>query len=67
MIVEWHPELQQMAGYRPDALPRVLLDHGFRLHLTWHTHLTNVERQRIHDVASLFRRAERPAELLACR
>ena len=67
MIVEWHPELQQMAGYRPDALPRVLLDHGFRLHLAWHTHLTTLNASDIDDVASRLRRARRPAELLACR
>jgi FkbM family methyltransferase len=67
IIVEWHPELQQMAGYRPDALPRVLLDHGFTLHVAWHTHLTKLNTSDIDGVVSRLCRARRPVELLARR
>ena len=67
MIVEWHPELQKMAGYRPDALPRILLDHGFTLHVAWHTHLTKLNASDIDGLVSRLCRARRSAELLARR
>ena len=67
LIVEWHPELQTLAWYRPDALPRVLLDHGFRLHIAWHARLTSLNASDIDDVAARLLRARRSAELLACR
>ena len=67
MIVEWHPELQRLAGYRPDALPRMLLEHGFSLHVAWHTHLTKLSASDIDIAVSRLCGARRSVELLARR
>jgi FkbM family methyltransferase len=67
LIVEWHPRLQQAAGYSADALPRVLLGHGFALHAAWHTHMLRLNPGDIDAVASRLGRAGRPVELVANR
>jgi FkbM family methyltransferase len=67
LIVEWHPGLQQAAGYEADALPRALLGHGFALHAAWHTHVMRVNSGDIDGVASRLRRAGRSVELAANR
>ena len=36
LIVEWHPLLQQLAGYGADALPRWLLERGWCLQAASH-------------------------------
>jgi len=67
LIIEWHPVLQQAAGYTCDALPRALLDQGFALEAVDH-----LRRRRIGpaDIAGLTERltaARRPVELFAFR
>jgi FkbM family methyltransferase len=67
LIVEWHPGLQQAAGYAPDALPRLLLQHGLTVHAAWHTHIARLDAGDIDGVAARLRRAGRPVELIARR
>jgi FkbM family methyltransferase len=67
LIVEWHPGLQAAAGYAPDALPRLLLDHGLTVHAAWHTHVARLNAGDIDGVAARLRRAGRPVELFARR
>ena len=67
LIVEWHPGLQEAAGYAPDALPRLLLDHGLTVHAAWHTHLARLNAGDIDGVATRLRRAGGPVELIARR
>jgi FkbM family methyltransferase len=67
LIVEWHPLLQEHAGYASDALPRFLLERGFRLQAASHWRTTPLERGNIESVADQLRRAGRPIELFAQR
>jgi FkbM family methyltransferase len=67
LIVEWHPRLQQAAGYGVDALPRALFDHGFSLRAAWHTHTATLNPSDVDGVARRLRRAGRPVELVANR
>jgi FkbM family methyltransferase len=67
LVVEWHPLLQEKAGYAPDALPRLLLSNGFNLVSASHTATTVVGA---NDIASLIvglRKSGRPVDLLATR
>ncbi len=67
LIVEWHPLLQQLAGYGADALPRWLLERGWSLQAA--SHLT-VRRLAVADLPALTSRLLRlrgPVELLARR
>jgi len=67
LIVEWHPGLQEAAGYAADALPRFLIDRGMTLHAAWHTHVARLDAGDIDDVAARLRRAGGPVELVASR
>jgi FkbM family methyltransferase len=67
LIVEWHPRLQEAAGYAPDALPRLLLEQRFMLQAAWHTHTTSLTVRDIHPIAQRLRRSGRPVELVAQR
>jgi FkbM family methyltransferase len=67
LIVEWHPGLQEAAGYAPDALPRALLERGLTLHAAWHTHAARLDAGDIDRVATALRRTGRPVELIARR
>jgi FkbM family methyltransferase len=67
LIVEWHPLLQQSAGYPPDALPLALMDNGFRLRGVWHTSSGPIDASNIAQMTSRLRRSQRPVELLAMR
>jgi hypothetical protein len=67
LIVEWHPGLQEAAGYAPGALPRLLLEHGFTVHAAWHTHVARLDPGDIDAVAARLHRAGRPVELTARR
>jgi FkbM family methyltransferase len=67
LIVEWHPQLQEAAGYAADALPRQLLAQGFSLRAACHTRVGVLRAGDIRDVASRLRRAGRPVELVAWR
>jgi hypothetical protein len=65
LVVEWHPVLQQAAGYAPDALPRLLLDGGFRLDAIGHLGSWQLNAIDIPELASRLTRARRPVELFA--
>ena len=67
LIVEWHPGLQEAAGYPPDALPRLLLQHGFTVHAAWHTQVARLNTGDIGAIATRLGRAGRPVELMARR
>jgi FkbM family methyltransferase len=67
LIVEWHPRLQEAAGYAAGALPRALLGIGFVLQAAWHTRTMPLDAGDIDDVAVRLRRAGRPVELVASR
>src|SRR5262249_36144461 len=43
LIIEWHPRLQEAAGYERDALPRFLLENGFVLRAASHTRVTPLD------------------------
>jgi FkbM family methyltransferase len=65
LIVEWHPMLQTMAGYRPDALPRWFLSRGWRLHAASHTAVRVLTAADVQRTAARLLRQRRPVELLA--
>jgi FkbM family methyltransferase len=65
LVVEWHPVLQQAAGYAPDALPRMLLAGGFRIDAIGHFGSWQLQAHDIPELASRLRRAGRPVELFA--
>ena len=67
LIVEWHPQLQEAAGYTADALPRFLLDHGFTLHAASHTRVSRLHAVDIDSMSARLRRRGRPVELVAVR
>jgi FkbM family methyltransferase len=67
LIVEWHPRLQKAAGYAPDALPRFLLDRGFRLQAASHARVAPLDAGSIDRVAARLARAGRPVELVSRR
>lgn len=67
LIVEWHPQLQEHAGFAADALPRFLFDHGFRLRAVSHTRATMMTTADIPRLADRLRLAGRPIELFAYR
>jgi FkbM family methyltransferase len=67
LIVEWHPRLQEHGGHAADALPRFLLERGFRLEGASHTRVTALASGDIERVADRLRRAGRPIELFAQR
>jgi FkbM family methyltransferase len=67
LIVEWHPQLQEAAGYDAGALPRLLLEHGFRLRAASHTGVTGLTASGIDALAARLRSRGRPVELVAAR
>jgi len=67
LIVEWHPRLQEAAGFPPDALPRALVDEGFELQAASHTRLTLLPPRDIDRLAARLHFAGRPVELVARR
>jgi FkbM family methyltransferase len=67
LIVEWHPRLQEAAGYAADALPRFLLGHGFRLHAASHTRSRVLTISGVNALGDRLRRSGRQVELVAAR
>jgi FkbM family methyltransferase len=67
LIVEWHPRLQEAAGYAADALPMFLLDQGFTLHAASHTRVSRLHAVDIDSMSARLRRRGRPVELVAVR
>jgi FkbM family methyltransferase len=67
LIVEWHPLLQQLAGYAPDELPRWLLERGWLLEAASHTSVRALPAAAIPRLTRRLLRAQRPVELVAYR
>jgi FkbM family methyltransferase len=67
LIVEWHPVLQQAAGYPADALPRLLIEHGFSLSAAGHLRFLSVDARGIPSLSRRLLRSRRPVDLLATR
>ena len=65
LIVEWDPLLQQMAGYSADALPRWLLERGWRLQAASHLTVRPLEAADVPALTDRLMRMRRPVELLA--
>ena len=67
LIVEWHPALQEAAGYDAEALPRWLIDRGFSLRAASHLSVRRIGAAALPRLASRLRRAARPVELIGVR
>jgi len=67
LIVEWHPRLQEAAGFPPDLLPRMLVGEGFELQAASHTRLARLVPDDIGALAARLHFARRPVELIARR
>jgi FkbM family methyltransferase len=67
LIVEWHPRLQQAAGYEIDALPRFLIEQGFNLRAVSHVSTGRLVAGAIGLLAALLNGAAHPVELVARR
>jgi hypothetical protein len=67
LIVEWHPVLQQAAGYPADALPIALLDEGFTLRAASHTAVQPLTAADVPAMTERLQRDGRPVELVALR
>lgn len=67
LIVEWHPRLQEAAGYAADALPRFFLDRGFTLRAASHMRVTALGAAGVDAICARLCRAGRPVELVAAR
>jgi FkbM family methyltransferase len=67
LIVEWHPLLQRMAGYAPDALPRWLLERRWTLQAASHMAVRRLAAADVPALAGRLERLRKPVELLARR
>jgi FkbM family methyltransferase len=65
LIVEWHPRLQEAAGYAGDALPRFLLENRFALQAASHTSVVALPAADIDTFCARLRHTGRPVELVA--
>jgi FkbM family methyltransferase len=65
LIVEWHPLLQQLAGYAPDALPHWLLERGWRLQAASHTRVRELRSAEVAASSARLMQLRRPVELVA--
>jgi hypothetical protein len=67
LIVEWHPGLQEAAGYAAGALPEFLLDCGFGLRAASHTRVRPLRAADIGGWSDRLRESGHPVELVATR
>jgi FkbM family methyltransferase len=67
LIVEWHPTLQQAAGHAADALPKYLMQHGYRLTVVTHTSSSSLELDELPHITSPLLHKRNPVELVAIR
>jgi FkbM family methyltransferase len=67
LIVEWHPVLQEAAGYAAEALPRALWEAGFELRAASHARVSKLAPKDLAALTTRLRRARHPIELLAVR
>jgi FkbM family methyltransferase len=65
LVVEWHPLLQQLAGYAPDALPHWLLERGWRLQAASHTRVRMLTYADVAALTARLLKLGRPVELVA--
>jgi FkbM family methyltransferase len=65
LIVEWDPLLQQNAGTCAEALPRWLLNRGWRLTAVSHLSVRPLAGSEVPALTDRLMRARRPVELLA--
>jgi FkbM family methyltransferase len=65
LIVEWHPLLQRLAGYAAAALPRWLLERGWRLRAASHINTRELHAVDLAPLAARLWRQQRPIELVA--
>ncbi len=67
LVVEWHPLLQRLAGHSPDALPRWLLERGFRVHAATHAAVRTLSERDVAKATARWLQRARSVELLAWR
>jgi FkbM family methyltransferase len=67
LVVEWHPLLQEKAGYAAEALPRLLLEEGFTLVGAAHTGTVPVTLDTLPAMVERLRKSGRPVDVLASR
>jgi FkbM family methyltransferase len=67
LVAEWHPTLQALAGYAEDALPRWLLDRGWRLDAASHFSVRPLAAGDLPALTARLARARKPVELVARR
>jgi FkbM family methyltransferase len=67
LIVEWHPLLQQMAGFAPDALPRWLLQRAWRLQAASHLAVRSLGAADVPAATARLLKLRRPVELVVTR
>lgn len=67
LIVEWHPVLQEAAGYASEALPLALLREGFSLTAVSHLGRVRLTETAVAAMARRLRASRRPVELVAHR
>lgn len=67
LVVEWHPLLQQLAGFAPDALPKWLLERGWRLRAASHWTVRRVVGADVPALTARLLRLRGPVELVAQR
>jgi FkbM family methyltransferase len=67
LIAEWHPTLQQAAGYAADELPRYLLAQGFTLRVVTHTYSAHLDAADLPSLITSLLQSRSPVELLATR
>jgi FkbM family methyltransferase len=67
LIVEWDPVLQEMAGYGGDALPRWLLQRGWRLQAASHWAVRRLEEAGVAALTARLARRRGLVELVARR
>jgi hypothetical protein len=65
LIVEWDPTLQRMAGYGGDALPRWLLERGWRLQAASHWAVRRMGAAELPALAASLERRRGMVELVA--
>jgi FkbM family methyltransferase len=67
LIAEWHPKLQRLAGYEPDALPRWLIERGFKLQAVSHVGVRALDAADVTALGKRLERHRKPVELVATR
>jgi FkbM family methyltransferase len=67
LAIEWHPALQQAAGFEPDRLPHVLHEQGFEVQAVSHLSAHPLDRSGIGDLCTRLLAAQHPVELFCAR